>query len=250
MRLLLASDLHYRLPQFDWILKQANDVDVVVLAGDLLDLSSAVPLEAQIVVLQRFVAELSGRTTVAVGSGNHDLTSRNTHDEKAAAWIEAMADDAVVDWASIDLGDVRLTVCPWWDGPETRLDVERLLAEHAEDRPTTWVWVYHFPPAEAAVSWIGSRHIGDPDLNTWISRFAPDLVLTGHIHNSPFVEGGSWLAHVGDCPVLNVGAQPGPIPPHAFIDIADGSASWWSPYGQATEPLWPDMTPPVATVAQ
>lgn len=239
MRILLASDLHYRLPQFDWILEQAPDVDVVVLAGDLLDLSSAVPLEAQIVVLQRFVAQLAEVTTVAVGSGNHDLTSRNDHDEKAAAWIEAMSADAVVDWTSIDRDGVRLTVCPWWDGPSTRADLERYLEAAAEDRPERWVWVYHYPPDQASVSWTGSRHIGDRDLNEWIARFRPDLVLAGHIHNSPFVEGGGWLDHTDGCPVLNVGAQPGPVPPHAFIDLDVGTASWWSPYGAATEALWP-----------
>ncbi len=44
MKLLLVSDLHYALPHFDWVLDQAADFDVVVLAGDQLDLSSAVPL--------------------------------------------------------------------------------------------------------------------------------------------------------------------------------------------------------------
>lgn len=240
MQLLLASDLHYRLPQFDWILDQAADVDVVVLAGDLLDLSSAVPLEAQIVVLQKFVARLAEETTVAVGSGNHDLTSRNGHGEKAADWIEELADHAVVDWAGLDLDGVRITVCPWWDGPVTKDELDRFLTAAAEDRPDRWVWVYHSPPDESAVSWVGSRHIGDRDLNQWIERFQPDLVLAGHIHDSPFIAGGSWVDHVGGAAVLNVGAQPGPIPPHAFIDLAAGTVEWWSSYGRGDAALWPD----------
>lgn len=239
VRLLVTSDLHYRLPQLDWILDQAADVDAVVLAGDLLDLSSAVPLEAQIVLLQRFVAELGQATTVALGSGNHDLTSRNAHGEKAAAWIEALADVAVVDWGDFRRGDVLVTVCPWWDGPQTKADLDAHLARQAEDRPSRWVWVYHSPPDESPVSWVGSRHIGDRDLNHWIAQHQPDLVLAGHIHNSPFVDGGSWLGHVAGCPVVNVGAQPGPTPPHAFIDLDAGTADWWSISGQATGALWP-----------
>ena len=32
MRLLLVADLHYSLPQFDWVLDYAVDFDVVVMA--------------------------------------------------------------------------------------------------------------------------------------------------------------------------------------------------------------------------
>jgi predicted phosphodiesterase len=47
MRLLLVADLHYSLPQFDWVLDIASDFDVVVLAGDHLDLASLVDGRAQ-----------------------------------------------------------------------------------------------------------------------------------------------------------------------------------------------------------
>ena len=47
MRLLAVADLHYSLPQFDWVLEVAPDFDVVVLAGDLLELSSIVDRRAQ-----------------------------------------------------------------------------------------------------------------------------------------------------------------------------------------------------------
>ncbi|MCP3988055.1 MAG: phosphohydrolase [Actinomycetia bacterium] len=238
MRLLLTSDLHYRLPQLDWVLEQGSAFDVVVLAGDLLDLASAVPLESQIVVLQTYVAKLAETTTVVVCSGNHDLTSRNDHGEKAAGWIEAMGHDAVVDWSRLDHDGVRITVCPWWDGPITRSEVEAQLEADAEGRPGRWIWIYHFPPDESPVSWTGRRHIGDPDLNAWIARFRPDLVLSGHIHDSPFHDGGSWLATVDDTAVVNAGAQPGPVPPHAIIDSSAGSASWWSAYGDAEDDLW------------
>jgi len=33
MLCLLVADLHYSLPKFDWLLKQAGKYDVVVLAG-------------------------------------------------------------------------------------------------------------------------------------------------------------------------------------------------------------------------
>ena len=35
MRILIVSDLHYRLPHYDWLVKAADDVDMVALVGDL-----------------------------------------------------------------------------------------------------------------------------------------------------------------------------------------------------------------------
>ena len=42
MKCLLTSDLHYALKQFDWVSNVAKNFDVVVIAGDHLDISSAV----------------------------------------------------------------------------------------------------------------------------------------------------------------------------------------------------------------
>ena len=41
MKCLLISDLHYALKQFDWASNVAQDFDVVVIAGDHLDISSS-----------------------------------------------------------------------------------------------------------------------------------------------------------------------------------------------------------------
>jgi len=51
MRLLVVADLHYSLPQYDWVTSVASDFDVVIIAGDHLDLSSAVDASAQIFVI-------------------------------------------------------------------------------------------------------------------------------------------------------------------------------------------------------
>ena len=239
MRVLLVSDLHYALPHFDWVLEQAADFDLVVLAGDQLDLSSSVPLESQIIVIRRYAARISQLTGVVMCSGNHDLTARNQHDEKNAPWIEAASQDGVAcDWTTIDEDDIRITVCPWWDGPKTRNDVDALLAKDAEYRRRRWVWVYHYPPDGLPVSWVGGRHIGDVDLNQWIEIHQPDLVLTGHIHDSPFLDGGSWLARLGASWVINAGSQRGPAPAHAIIDTDSGMAEWWSPFGTDRAQLW------------
>src|SRR6516165_4977632 len=58
MRLLAVADLHYSLRQFGWVLECAPDFDVVVLAGDMLELSSLVDWRAQAVVMRKYFNRL------------------------------------------------------------------------------------------------------------------------------------------------------------------------------------------------
>ena len=102
MRVLLVSDLHYDLRKLDWVLAESAGVDILVVAGDLLDIASAVPLDAQIAVVLEYLARFAERTTTVVCSGNHDLDHRNAAGEKATAWItEARAGGVVVDGDSV-----------------------------------------------------------------------------------------------------------------------------------------------------
>jgi Icc-related predicted phosphoesterase len=229
VRILLASDLHYKLPHFDWILENARDVDVVVLAGDHLDLSSAVALDSQWIVVLRYLQRLSERCTVVASSGNHDLTTRNAHGEKVAAWLlDGRRVGALVDWDSLDTGDLRITVCPWWDGPLTRADVDAQLRAQAIDRPGQWIWVYHPPPFGSTTARGRARDYGDVDLRAWIGEHNPDVVLSGHVHDAPFMDGGSWVERIGQTLAFNAGrVAVGPIPNHVLLDLVEHTASWY-----------------------
>ena len=59
MRLLCTSDLHYRLPQLDWLVEQAGGVDVVIIPGDHLQVVGSAPLEVQVVVVSKYLTKLS-----------------------------------------------------------------------------------------------------------------------------------------------------------------------------------------------
>ena len=87
MRLLVVADLHYSLPQYDWVMSVASDYDVVIIAGDQLDLSSIVDASAQIVVIGKYLARLREKTRLIICSGNHDLDARSAEGEKIARWI-------------------------------------------------------------------------------------------------------------------------------------------------------------------
>jgi predicted phosphodiesterase len=245
VRILLASDLHYALPQFDWLVEQASSFDLVVLAGDHLNLASSVPLEAQSVVILRYLELLHQRTHVAVSSGNHDLTGPDAHGEQSALWLaHARLSGIPCDGSSISFDDTLVTICPWWDGPIGREAVDVQLRTDAKRRPARWVWVYHWPPLGSPTCWTGRRDYGDADLVGWIDTHRPDLVLTGHVHEPPFQPGGSWHDHQRSTWVFNAGRQIGVIPAHVVIDIDEGEASWWSYADHATVSLSsPDQYP-------
>jgi Icc-related predicted phosphoesterase len=233
VRLLLVADLHYALPQFDWVVAQAPGYDLVVLAGDHLDLASAVPLEAQSVVVLKYLQLLHETGAVAVSSGNHDLTGPDAAGEQSALWLDtARALGVPTDGESLRIGDTLVTICPWWDGPRGREALEHQLKAESHVRPARWVWVYHWPPVGSPTSWTGRRHYGDTDLPEWIDRFQPDAVLCGHVHEPPFKPDGGWADRIGDTWVFNAGRQIGTVPAHIEIDFDVGTARWWSLLGE------------------
>ena len=245
MRILLVSDLHYCLPQLDWVVRAAPSFDLVVLAGDQLSISSPVSLDAQSVVILEYLRLLHSRGRVAVSSGNHDLTGPDAQGEQSALWLkEARAAGVPTDGDSLLLGDTLLTICPWWDGPAGRAALEAQLAADAARRPARWAWVYHWPPTGSPTGGTGRRHYGDDDLAGWIARFQPDMVLAGHVHEPPFKPDGAWADRIGVTWVFNAGNQIGPIPAHIVIDLAGGSATWWSLMGEETLHMGDAGAPP------
>ncbi len=234
MLVLLVSDLHYDLRKLDWVVTQAPEYDVVVLAGDLLNIASPVPLDAQITVLLAYLAKMSESARVVVCSGNHDLDHRGESGEKETRWLaEAKPSGVVVDGDSTRIGDWLLTACRWWEGPVTLSHLEAALDEAAQDRPKNWLWAFHGPPA-GPLAWTGSTSFPDPELPRLLDLHRPDVVLCGHIHQAPFTADGSWHDRYGPTWLFNAGHQLGAIPSHVTLDLAAGSASWWSYEGSQT----------------
>src|SRR5262249_19016099 len=155
----------------DWVDRVAADFDLVVVAGDHLDISSMVALDAQIVVILKYLQRMHGKTRLMVSSGNHDLNARDDADEKVARWMTRVRQLGVPsDGDSLEIGTTLFTICPWWDGPRARNNVGALLDRDAQKRRGGWVWVYHAPPDASPVSWAGQKHFGDVDLNKWIEQ--------------------------------------------------------------------------------
>jgi len=207
--------------------------DLVVLAGDSLDISSAVPLDAQAVVILRYLSLLKAAAPVVIASGNHDLTGPDERGEQCALWLAAARAAGVpTDGDSWQADDTLVTVCPWWDGPHGRAALDAKLTADATRRPARWLWVYHWPPLGSPTCWTGRRHYGDTELGGWIERHRPDFVLSGHVHEPPFKPAGAWADRIGSTWVFNAGRQIGPVPAHIEIDLARGSATWRSLLGE------------------
>ncbi len=228
MRILLTSDLHYRLRQYDWLIGAASAFDAVVVAGDHIDIASAVPGEVQIAALSASLAAIARNSRLLVCSGNHDLNARNSEGEKTADWLDPVRSAAVaVDGDTVCIDDTLFTVCPWWDGPHARTGIEDALERAAQLRNGRWVWVYHAPP-EGLLSWTGKRHYGDTALPELIKRHSPTAVLCGHIHEAPFRTGGSWIDRIGETWLFNAGRQIGDVPARIEIDFTQKAARWIS----------------------
>jgi len=229
MRILLASDLHYNLKQFDWLDRQSDSFDAVILAGDLLNIASHLDLNMQIEVIKKYLFRMCEKTHLFVCSGNHDGNEKNAHDEFIAPWLQEVRSEKLhVDGDSIQLGDTLFTVFPWWDGDVTKQEVASQLEEASKLKASQWFWIYHAPPDESPTSWTGKRFIGDRELNQWLDQYHPDLVVTGHIHESPFKNEGSWHDQIDSTWVFNAGNNIGEVPAHIVFDMNSGKATWVS----------------------
>lgn len=238
MRILFVSDLHYALKQFDWLAANAANYDFVSLGGDLLDLGSALDFDVQIVVVEKYLNTLRQKTCLLVSSGNHDGDSRNEADESVADWLSSSrAENLYVDNDSFVVGDTLFTICPWWDGPFSRTELEALLTRESTRVRGRWIWIHHAPPAGSRVSWTGKKMAGDDALREWIERFKPDMVLCGHIHNSPFYADGGWFDRIGGTWVFNPGRQIGECPAYISLDLDDPTAEWISIEGRSVQRL-------------
>jgi Icc-related predicted phosphoesterase len=231
MRCLVVADLHYSLPQFDWLLSAAPQFDLVIFAGDALDVGSSVDFRAQIVVVKKYLALLSSITRVILCSGNHDLDERNAEGEKISKWIGEVRDLGIAcDGDSLTVGDTLFTVCPWWDGPIVKRQIDEQLRKAAVARLKRWIWVHHAPPADSPTSWGGKRFFGDVELVQWIEIYQPSIVISGHVHQSPFILDGSWFDRLGTTWVFNAGLQAGRPPVHIVLDI-EAERAFWLPIG-------------------
>jgi Icc-related predicted phosphoesterase len=186
MTILHVTDFHFNKRWFDWLLHRAPPYDLLVMSGDMLDLADATPHRKQIAWVSDWINRHP--RPMCVCSGNHDLE----WDSESERWQPAY-------WLR-DLANPRV----WIDGQRVELDGHSILNIGCTTRPKGGeadIWVVHAPPTKTLVAArANGGDSGDPHLVDPVRRHAPQLVLSGHVHN-PI----QWRDHAGPTLFLNPG---------------------------------------------
>jgi len=223
--ILIVSDLHYSLPQFDWLLEQAADHDLIIVAGDMMELGSTVDAETQATVVEKYFRLICEQTALVACSGNHDLVDDFTGD-RSTEWLRDMEiPGLIVDYGFLDLAPYHLFVFPWWESDEEKDHLEGWLKKSDRNRETE-IWVHHAPPQGTRVAWNGKKDLGDPVLTSWIETYQPFLVFCGHIHNAPYYPDGGWEDRMGRTRIFNAGKQGGNSPATMIYQIEEQTVTW------------------------
>ena len=168
MTILHVTDFHFNQRWFDWLLHRAPAHDLVVMSGDMLDLALPTPHRRQIEWVSNWLNDFP--RPICVCSGNHDLEwDSGTERWTPAYWLRAIDNPLV-----------------WTDSQRVELDGISFLNIGATTRPKGGeadVWVVHAPPSNTIVATrAGGIDAGDRDLVLPVRRYAPRLVLSGHVH--------------------------------------------------------------------
>tara|TARA_R110000850_G_scaffold202967_18_gene329106 strand:+ start:672 stop:1397 length:726 start_codon:yes stop_codon:yes gene_type:complete len=227
MKILVVSDIHYSLKQFDWLTQHSTAFDLVVIAGDLMELASTVAPDTQATVVEQYFRRICKEVPLVVCSGNHDLV-QEYDGTRSTEWLEDLAiPGLIVDHSCYENETIRILSLPWW---ETEAERERaadwLRSQQKPDDSRPVFWVHHAPPLGAKTSWNGKRDLGDKTLVEWIRAYAPTAVLSGHVHNAPYYPDGSWIDRMGATVVINGGRQIGEKPATVEIEVENGRLTW------------------------
>lgn len=198
MKALLTADLHNRRDWYRWLITQAENYDLICIAGDLLD-AFGLDEQGQIDYVRRtwLPAMTATGTPVALCSGNHDhgmITWLN-----CASQPGRVVGDGNTQFLRLASGeDLIVTTCPYYRSFNLRDPVMiALWGEGARLRDETqapWLVLHHEP------LWADSSYRATHWLVHRLQQFRPTYVLSGHIHHMAEFAGrkwGAWLFNAG-----------------------------------------------------
>jgi Icc-related predicted phosphoesterase len=205
MRILHTADFHHNLGWFDWLIAQQTKFDLLVLAGDLLDMRAPgreYPLSTQVKAVRKKLAAL--KTPAAVCTGNHDIWMTNpiaTDVWAEGGWLKNCRRENL-----------------WIDGDTFKfMDEHIAVVKYNTDRwpARATIVVVHNPPKnlKTAVSAGNKIDFGSHDVARDLVQNRPDFILCGHVHNPV-----AWMDSWENTTVLNPGFGTGAAPNHIIID--------------------------------
>jgi predicted MPP superfamily phosphohydrolase len=228
MRLLLTTDLHYRIHWFRWLIEQAPDFDLVCIAGDLLDMFKSETRMEQAREITRLIRELGDLVAVAVCSGNHDNAGRLVSHDRASVygWFIDLGThrNIITDGSTRKLENLIVTTVPYHC---SRQEKSIWLDRGSTIRKQTgmpWI-VLHHVPAKRGAGVSGE----ESEAAEVLGAYKPDYFVSGHDHAFPYTSGQSWNQKLGKVSVLVPGQLlRAPFPNHIKLDAESGELSWHS----------------------
>lgn len=249
MRILLLADLHFREDWYRWT--ETQKVDLIVMAGDLLDGFRPGGLFPQMLSLQEWCARIPGK--LVLSSGNHDGNEPDggfdpdglaeIPEEKRQAvldlfsvqhWMDSLERPGVVTDGRSSLletsgGPLVVTTVPyqcWTRGDTFADDLWRTGVGLRRSHRAPWLVLHHEPPADTTVG----GPMGDPDLYDKIREYHPNFIISGHLHSQPYT--GSFADQIDGTWCFNPGvpipsrALRSKVPNHILLDLAARTATW------------------------
>lgn len=242
MKILATGDLHGRRDWYRWLLRQAKGFDVVVVAGDLLDMFS--DTVTQVEFLGSWMGEFSATgALLLICEGNHDQSpfSKVLPDSVQATdfvlqailhehWMDAFVDKnphCVVSGMSKSFTDYGLVATSLFYEPDDEGLNPRLWEEGASQRrrmspSPTWLVTHHQPPPGK----LGAAGLANQTLAACIEEFQPTMVFCGHDHATP-LRNQSCCERIGSTFVYNAGYNPiHDYPCHIVLDTTTMRFTW------------------------
>jgi Icc-related predicted phosphoesterase len=248
MKVLLTSDLHACASWYGWLLDRAPEVDLIAIAGDLVEGWHIGPNGTGIGVAKRILSKIvESGCPVAVCSGNHEMqlnadlriSQRVSLISRLRDLLAEIKDDSqdhplfIGDRRSslISSGEERLVLTalpyriegayapgaylPFWE------------EGHALKQETgaKWLVLHHEPPKGGRV---GGK-FGNFRLIKEIQRYQPDFLASGHIHTIPYQPNGHYVDQFGKTLCFNAGQVPpdsSSIPNHIILETSTGESQW------------------------
>lgn len=192
MKFLLFSDLHTDRSAARSIVQRAQEVDVLVGAGDFANMRHG--LNDCLSILR-----LVDKPTVLV-AGNNETTDelRQACEGWSSAYVLHGTGVAIEGVAFFGIGGgIPITPFGAWSYDFSEEQARELL----EDCPRNCVLVSHSPPKGAVDSSSSRRNLGSEAVRETIERVQPVLVVCGHIHAS-----AGQTGMIGATPVINAGS--------------------------------------------
>jgi len=214
-KLVHFSDLHAIDRHYEFIIREAQQFDLVCISGDLLDLNDLRFSGNQVSRVISYLKKI--RVPLALSSGNHDSVAGTNPALFQAQWMRDLKSDGVyVDGDTFKFGGHTFR-CVAWHGQQVQAD--------AND-----IWLMHAPPDRTKTSIVrGGICFGDQNFGDQCRMGeGPKLALCGHIH-----EAISWHAKVGRTTILNPRVVDGSERPNFnVVDLDRGVATHHASSGE------------------